>query len=58
MAQHEFDFESHEAEVAAYYERQGRYEAFDKLIDLALDSSEVTVPEAIAAYKEEFVDGA
>jgi hypothetical protein len=58
MALHEFDPEAHEADVAAYYERQARYEAFDQLIDLALDSSEVTVEEAIKAYKIEFVDGA
>jgi hypothetical protein len=45
-----FDPEQHDAHVAASYERLFKFDAFDRLIDMALDG-QITVEEAIGAYK-------
>jgi hypothetical protein len=46
-----FNQEQREAQMAAKYERLSRYEAFDALIDMALDG-QVTFDEAISAWRE------
>jgi hypothetical protein len=52
MSQPEFDFEQHEAMLATRYEQLARYEAFDKLVDMALDGV-ITMGDAQTAWESE-----
>lgn len=52
----DFNYDDHERQIAEYYAKRNKYEVFDQLIDLALDSAEVTVAQAITAYKQEFAE--
>lgn len=45
----EFDPEAHERDVQAAYEKLFKYDAFDRLIDRAIDG-EISVDEAISRY--------
>lgn len=51
----EFDPEQHEKEVAERFARLAKYDAFDRLIDLAL-IGQVTLEDAIQAFREEYVE--
>lgn len=58
--QPEFDFDAHERAIALRYEQLARYEAFDRLVDMALDGV-ITMPEAKTAWEAEvwvYDDGA
>lgn len=48
----EFSFEAHERMLADRYIQLARYEAFDKLIDLALDGV-ITIKDAITTFESE-----
>lgn len=53
----EFDPAKHEADLAEKYRRLAKYDAFDKLIDMALDpNSPVTQEEAIAEFRKDYAD--
>lgn len=54
MSPPEFDSESHEQMLATRYEQLARYEAFDKLIDMALDG-QITMAEAKTAWESEVI---
>jgi hypothetical protein len=52
MSQPEFDFEQHEAQLAERYRQLARYEAFDKLVDMALDGV-ISMSDAKTAWETE-----
>lgn len=53
----EFDPEQHEADIAEKYRRLAKYDAFDKLVDMALDvECPVTMPEALAQFQEDYAE--
>lgn len=54
MSQPEFNFEEHELMIAARYEQLARFEAFDKLVDMALDNV-ISMADAKAAWEQEEV---
>lgn len=54
MEQLSFDFDKHEAMLAARYEQLAKYDAFDKLVDMALDGV-ITMDEAKIAWEMEEV---
>lgn len=47
-----FNFEAHEAMLSERYIQLARYEAFDKLIDMALDGV-ISIEDAILAFESE-----
>lgn len=58
MAPHEKQPEAPDLELeqlAAYYERQAKYEAFDKLIDMVLDGV-ITMDQAKVAWESEVLE--
>lgn len=50
-----FDFEAHERMLAARYEQLARYEAFDKLVDMALDGV-ISMADAKTAWQSEVLE--
>lgn len=52
MSQPEFSFEEHERMLAARYEQLAKYEAFDKLVDMALDGV-ISIGDAKTAWESE-----
>lgn len=52
MEQLEFNFEEHEKMLSARYEQLAKFDAFDKLIDMALDGV-ITLGDAKAAWMSE-----
>ena len=48
----DFDFEAHERQLAERYKQIAKYEAFDKLVDMALDG-QITMTEAQVAWESE-----
>lgn len=51
----DFDFDEHERQIAERYRQLARYEAFDKLVDLALDGV-ITMEEAKIAWFQDEAD--
>jgi hypothetical protein len=51
-----FDHEKHEQRLAERYRRLSQYDAFDKLVDLALDG-QISLSEAISEFKTDYVPG-
>lgn len=47
-----FSFEAHEAMLAVRYEQLAKYEAFDKLVDMALDGV-IEMSDAKTAWESE-----
>lgn len=54
MEQLPFDFETHERVLSKRYVQLARYEAFDKLVDLALDGV-VSLADAKKAWESEIL---
>ncbi len=52
----DFSFEAHEKMLSERYVQLARYEAFDKLIDMALDGV-ITLEEAQTAWESEELNG-
>lgn len=50
-----FDFDEHERQIAERYLQLARYEAFDKLVDMALDGV-ITMDQAKTAWESEEMD--
>lgn len=48
----EFSFEAHEAMLAVRYEQLAKYEAFNKLVDMALDGV-ISLTDAKNAWESE-----
>lgn len=48
----DFDFEEHEHQLAMRYEQLALYEAFDKLVDMALDGV-ISIDDAKVAWESE-----
>lgn len=53
----EFDPAQHETDIAEKYRRLAKFDAFDKLIDMALDPDcPVTMPEAIDQFRQDYAE--
>jgi len=50
-----FDWEEHERQLAERYTQLARYEAFDKLVDMALDGV-ISMEDAKTAWESEVLD--
>lgn len=53
MSAEAFDYEEHERQVSERYAQLAKYDAFDQLVDMALDGV-ITIDEALAGFKYEF----
>lgn len=54
MLRPEFNQEQHDEEVSRRYEQLARFEAFDKLVDMALDGV-ISMEQAKTAWESEVV---
>lgn len=52
MKQPEFNFEEHERMLATRYEQLAKFDAFDKLVDMALDGV-ISMGDAQTAWESE-----
>lgn len=50
--QSDFDFDAHERAIALRYEQLARYDAFDRLVDMALDGV-ISMQDAKTAWESE-----